>query len=299
MASAPSPSASPSASASKGSSGKGAQQKVPQLSFSTKPFGVPKTEDKVVKKGKGAAVKEGQLVTFNFAVANGKNGKQLESTFGKQPITIQLDSQHVMPGLIKGLAGHHAGDRVVVAIPPKDAFGSKGNPQLGIGGNDTMVWLVDLKSSQNLLKHAQGTAVAPKPGLPKVAYHDGKAATITVPKGKQPPKSLVVQPLVKGKGQVVKAGETVSVNYTGVIWRNGKKFDSNFDHGGAPASFPIGVGRVIPGWDKGLVGQRVGSRLLLVVPPNDGYGKKGQPQAGIKGTDTLVFVVDILGTTTQ
>ncbi|HET7304113.1 MAG TPA: FKBP-type peptidyl-prolyl cis-trans isomerase [Segeticoccus sp.] len=300
------PSASPSSSG-KGTDAKGDkkdqqtkdQQKVPQLSFTTKPFGVSSTQDKTVEKGDGDAVKAGQIVTFNFAVANGKNGKQLESTFQRQPITIQLDSQHVMPGLIKGLEGHHAGDRVIVAIPPKDAFGDQGNPQLGIGAKDTMVWLVDIKGSHDLLQHARGTKVEPKKGLPAVDVRQGKAAQISIPKGKKPPKDLVVQPLVKGKGDVVKAGQTVQVNYTGVIWRNGKKFDSNFDHGGAPASFPIGVGRVIPGWDKGIVGQHVGSRVLLVVPPSEGYGKKGQPKAGIKGSDTLVFVVDILGTTTQ
>ena len=61
-----------------------------------------------------------------------------------------------------------------------------------------------------------------------------------------------------------------------------------------PAAFPIGTGSVIPGWDKVLVGVKIGSRVLMVVPPKQGYGKKGNSQAGIKGTDTLVFVVDVI-----
>ena len=70
-------------------------------------------------------------------------------------------------------------------------------------------------------------------------------------------------------------------------------FDNSYDRG-QPLSFPIGVGMVISGWDQGLVGQRVGSRVLLSIPPEFGYGSRGVPQAGIGGEDTLVFVVDII-----
>jgi peptidylprolyl isomerase len=83
------------------------------------------------------------------------------------------------------------------------------------------------------------------------------------------------------------------VHYTGVIWGSGKQFDSSWDRR-TPADFTIGTGNVIPGWDTGLVGQTVGSQVLLVVPPDQGYGSNGNSQAGIAGTDTLVFVVDIL-----
>ena len=78
-----------------------------------------------------------------------------------------------------------------------------------------------------------------------------------------------------------------------MIWAGGKQFDSSWDRG-QPASFPIGTDKVLPGWDEGLVGQTVGSQVLLVVPPDKGYGSAGEPNAGISGTDTLVFVIDIL-----
>ncbi len=86
------------------------------------------------------------------------------------------------------------------------------------------------------------------------------------------------------------------VQYVGAIWRNGYVFDSSWKRS-QPFGFTIGASpsQVILGWDKGLVGQTVGSRVMLVIPPADGYGKTGSPQAKIKGTDTLVFVVDILG----
>ena len=107
------------------------------------------------------------------------------------------------------------------------------------------------------------------------------------------PTTLIVQPLVKGTGPVVTAGQTITVHYTGVIWDSGKQFDSSWDRG-KTVDFAIGQGQVIAGWDDGLVGQTVGSQVLLVVPPDKGYGPQGQPNAGISGTDTLVFVVDIL-----
>jgi peptidylprolyl isomerase len=94
----------------------------------------------------------------------------------------------------------------------------------------------------------------------------------------------------------VTKGEDVVAQYTGVIWRTGAVFDSSWSRS-LPYSFKIGAtpSQVITGWDKGLVGQTVGSRVLLSIPPADAYGSAGQSQAGIKGTDTLVFVVDIVG----
>ena len=121
--------------------------------------------------------------------------------------------------------------------------------------------------------------------------------TVTFP-ARQPPKQLIEQTLVAGSGTRVAAGDTVITNYVGEIWpvKAGsapKVFDSSFARG-APAGFVIGTGAVIPGFDKTLVGQRMGTRVLLSIPPADGYGPSGNSQAGISGTDTLVFVVDLL-----
>jgi peptidylprolyl isomerase len=110
------------------------------------------------------------------------------------------------------------------------------------------------------------------------------------------PTKLIVQPLLQGSGPAVKKGQTLIAQYVGALYGSGKQFDASWDRG-QPATFPIGVGQVIPGWDKALVGQKAGSRVLLVVPPADGYGSSGNPQAGIGGKDTLVFVVDVLGAT--
>jgi peptidylprolyl isomerase len=116
-------------------------------------------------------------------------------------------------------------------------------------------------------------------------------AQITVPKTAAPTR-LVVQPMIKGAGAVVKDGNSIKLSYTEVLWRNGESFGASLTFGGA-RKVVIGRGNVIPAWDKGLVGQTVGSRILLVVPPAEGFGTKGvPPQVG--PTDTTVFVIDIL-----
>lgn len=257
-----------------------------------KPFTVTATSTRVLTAGTGPAVAPGQNVTVDYVLVNGRDGKELDATFGKKSVVFSADRTKLLPGLVKGMTGQKVGSRLLVAIPPADAFASQGNSQLGVQKNDTLLFVLDLKSARTPLTKATGTAVAPKPGLPTVAVDAAGKPTITVPKTKAPTK-LVTQPLIQGSGPKVTAGQNISVHYTGVVWKTGKEFDSSFKRGTA-ASFAIGVGQVVKGWDQGLVGQPVGSRVLLVIPPALGYGTQGQPDAGIKGTDTLVFVVDIL-----
>ena len=129
--------------------------------------------------------------------------------------------------------------------------------------------------------------------LPEVSGSFGDKPSLSFPDSAAPAE-LEVQVLSRGDGDLVEAGQDIEVNYLGQSW-GGRVFDSSYDRGES-ISFPIGVGAVIAGWDEGLVGQQVGSRVLLSIPSHLGYGDRGVPQAGIRGGDTLVFVVDILGT---
>ena len=131
-------------------------------------------------------------------------------------------------------------------------------------------------------------------GMPKVEAKFGGSADITF-EGKGQPENpeLVCRVLVEGDGAKVEKGDTVTVNYSGVVWGQQTPFDSSFARR-EPASFPIGEGMLIRAWDETLVGKNVGSRLLIVAPSDYAYGKRGVPQAGIRGGDTLVFVVDII-----
>lgn len=133
-------------------------------------------------------------------------------------------------------------------------------------------------------------------GLPEVSGGGyGDKPKITIPEGEDPPKKLETEVLEEGDGPAVKKGDLLVADYLGATWRNGKTFDNSYDRGN-PAAFTLtdGQGGVISGWVKGLAGAKAGSRVLMVVPPEDGYGTQGNPQAGIKGTDTLVFVVDVI-----
>ena len=157
-----------------------------------------------------------------------------------------------------------------------------------------MVFVVDMVKSFDNSAGVPGTQTSNGGGaLPTVtAGAAGKGPTITIPKTAAP-KTLQVKTLIKGTGPVVKKGNYIVVQYTGVNYRTRKVFDSSWSRS-EPFATVIGEGQVIPGWDTGLVGQTVGSRVLLVIPPADGYGKTGSSSAGIKGTDTLVFAVDII-----
>jgi peptidylprolyl isomerase len=132
---------------------------------------------------------------------------------------------------------------------------------------------------------------ATEAGLPTVAGAYGSKPTFTFP-GKTPPKALESTVLRKGTGKAVAKGDLLVADYLGQVWQ-GAVFDNSYDRK-APAGFVIGAGKVITGWDDVLVGVPAGSRVLMTIPPAKGYGPTGNDQAGIKGTDTLVFVVDVV-----
>ena len=108
-----------------------------------------------------------------------------------------------------------------------------------------------------------------------------------------PPADLVVTDVTVGDGAEATAGSTVSVHYVGVAHSTGEEFDASYNRG-APLNFQLGVGQVIAGWDQGVQGMKVGGRRQLVIPPHLGYGDRGAGGV-IKGGETLIFVVDLLG----
>ena len=125
------------------------------------------------------------------------------------------------------------------------------------------------------------TASAKPRAKPKIAKPTGS-----------PPKKLVIKDLIKGKGAAAKSGDQLQVNYVGVSFKNGKEFDSSFK-AGQPFEFQLGASMVIPGWDRGLEGMKVGGRRMLTIPPALAYGADGSPPT-IGPNETLVFVIDLL-----
>jgi peptidylprolyl isomerase len=115
---------------------------------------------------------------------------------------------------------------------------------------------------------------------------------VTIP-DTEPPADLVIEDLEVGDGPEAAAGKNVSVHYVGVSWSTGRQFDASWDRN-EPFGFGLGSRQVITGWDEGVVGMKVGGRRRLTIPPHLGYGDRGAGGV-IKGGETLVFVVDLLG----
>ncbi len=256
------------------------------------PFTIEQTSKRVLVHGTGAAITARQRVTIQYVGINGVDGKTFDSTWTKRPLSFLLTDLTAVKGLVSSLVGAQVGERFTVAIPPADGYGLDGRPGAGIGPTDTIVMVVDVVSARTVLTQASGAAVTPKAGLPTVTLDASKHPKIALPAG-APPATLVVQPLVVGTGPKVAKGSQVTVQYTGVLWPGGTVFDSSWARPTA-STFTVGNGKLINGWDAGILGQAAGSRVLLVIPPDRGYGADGSPKLGIKGTDTLVFVVDIL-----
>jgi peptidylprolyl isomerase len=254
------------------------------------PWAIDKTRTKVLDASKGPAVGEGQGVEVNYYGVNGRTGKKFDESFSTgQPIAFSL--AQVVPGFSKGLVGQHKGSRVLIAMPGPDGYDPMGgNPQAGIEVGDTLIFVVDLVDVQ--LAGPEGSAVQPKAGLPTVTDNGGKPE-ITIPES-NPPTSLEVQPLIKGKGKKIGANDTVTFNYVWVRWSDGKVLEESYS--GKPANAPLSG--LLPGMVKGLEGQTVGSRVLLVIPPADGY-PDGNATPSIKPGEALVMVVDLLFTQSQ
>jgi len=119
-----------------------------------------------------------------------------------------------------------------------------------------------------------------------------KKPTVTSPGG-APPKKEVIKDLIVGSGSEAKTGQTVTMNYVGINFKSGKEFDSSWKRN-EPFTFTLGKKQVIAGWEKGIPGMKVGGRRELVIPPALGYGSKGS--SSIPPNETLIFVVDLLGT---
>ncbi|MFC9733200.1 FKBP-type peptidyl-prolyl cis-trans isomerase [Streptomyces roseolus] len=244
----------------------------------------------VISEGDGPATKEGDALQVNYLGQTWDSTTPFDNSFDRgEPFTLTLGAGQVIKGWDQGLKGQKVGSRVEIGIPPELGYGEQGSPP-SIKGGATLVFVVDILKATTIPKSAEGTVVAQEnKDLPKVGTNtDGKAPSLTVPKTDAPTK-LVSNYVIEGKGEAVKATDTLTVQYQGVLWKDGKKFDSSYDRG-APATFPLA--NVIKGWSKGLEGKKVGSRVMLVVPPADGYGD--QAQGPIPAKSTLVFTVDIL-----
>jgi peptidylprolyl isomerase len=254
------------------------------------------TTVKTIVKGDGDKIASGDTVSAYLWIGNGSTKKEAYSDYTNgAPESIPNTSQ-IGPVLTKLFANATYGSRVAAVTTPKDLLGSdSGNQQLGIGANDNLVVVADL---------VKKAAVSPKPSddkahnapaskLPKVVEKKGKPTGLDFTGISKPSLTTPVQRVVlkKGKGAVVKDTDTVTVNYLGAVYKAKKPFDESY----SKQPFTQSLANLVPGWKIGLSGVKVGSRVLLQIPPAYGYGAQGSGST-IPGNATLWFVIDVTKT---
>jgi len=234
--------------------------------------------------GTGAVLEDGQSMTVQYAAFSGDDGSVLGSTWedgSTQALTVGDD--RMTTALNDVLKDQRVGARILFAVPGTAATETA-------EAQAPQVIVLEVTAAQDIPDRASGQAVEPPAGLPVVTLADNGEPSITIPADAQKPTELVVQTLIKGEGPVITAGQNITVQYNGWLW-DGTLFDSSWQSG-QPMATPIGAGQLIPGWDEGLVGQTIGSQVLLVIPPAMGYGPDGYNE--IPGDATLIFVIDLL-----
>jgi len=245
----------------------------PEIEFNA-PINVSATTTRFISDGTGAPIHEGQMVTVNGVQWRADTGEKVASTWDTgYPESFVLGSP-ASGSFDALLQGGHIGARVLVLSPTPEGF--------------TYITILEVDSVTEL--RATGEAqpdAANTTGIGVTLAANGEPS-VDIPAGFVPSDELVVHTLIEGTGPVVNADDTVMIQYTGWLL-NGEIFDSSWTHG-EPATFPLGD--LIDGWIEGLAGQRVGSQVLLIIPPELGYGPNDV--GPIPGNSTLVFVIDIL-----
>ncbi|MGN9840304.1 FKBP-type peptidyl-prolyl cis-trans isomerase [Nonomuraea sp. H19] len=258
----------------------------------TFPAGSPATKSsyEVIQPGTGAGVKAGDKLIVNLTVYNwdGKgNAVQGSSYDTKAPETIPVNEQ--LPQVLQeGFTKVKHGGRLLAVL----AEDSVAQQQATAPPQPTKVFVIDVVGTQPAaLKAATGKETGQSIKGVKVDNPGGdKAPTLTTKTSEKPSGKLVTKTIIEGTGAKVQPNQTLTVHYTGKIWGTDKQFDSSWERG-QPAEFALS--QVIQGWQQGLAGVPVGSRVVLSIPPDLGYGD--QAQENIPAKSTLVFVVDVLG----
>lgn len=245
------------------------------------PVSVSTDVARLVSPGTGEELQEGQLVSFNLVGVSGADGSAQGSTYSGGPVSYLLSTDGgLSQAMVDVLVGQKVGARVLSAGPRQEDSST----------TVTIIWAFEVTTAQYVLPGPSGVPVTPEEGLPTVTLADGGAPSIT-PVDTDPPTELVVQTLTEGNGIEVSAESTAVVNYSGWLW-DGTSFDSSWDRGQTVA---FALTQVIDGWAQGLTGQTVGSQVLVIIPPDLGYGDTATDT--IPAGSTLIFVVDILAAT--
>ncbi|MEV0234366.1 FKBP-type peptidyl-prolyl cis-trans isomerase [Nonomuraea sp. NPDC050786] len=248
----------------------------PTIAFTGgRPAGGLQVDEPATGAGPTLASDDVAIVQYTAHVWDGKENRLVDSTFDRgTPAAFPVGE-----GLGGALLGHRVGSRVVAAVPP---------PSGGARAGQELLYVVDVLGA-----HPRGASLKAGGGtLAGVRVTGGARPALSVP-ATAPPAAFAVKVLARGGGRATQAGQLVVAQYAGALWSRRRVFDTTWTTG-RPKAFRIGDGSVIKAWDRALVGVPAGSRVLMIVPPSYGYGTAGDPAHGVMGSETLVFVVDVL-----
>ncbi len=230
--------------------------------------------------GKGDAVEIGSSVTVNLVFYDVATSSEIiPFTENPEPLAI---SDQILPGIVDTLSCATAGQRLVGVVPPERAFGAEGNSDAGIGPDATLLVVFDVIEVTPPLTPAEWTD-----NVPTVTFDAAGLPTVTIP-DVPAPTELQATVLEEGDGDVVERGDTVTLDYQGTSWETKTVFDQSY--GKEPIT--NAVSGFVPGFTAALVGQKVGSQILVVIPPEYAYGT--DPEAHALGGQTLVFLIEIV-----
>lgn len=242
----------------------------------------------VLEQGEGDPLADGDTFVGFLNIWVGSSG---ESYF-HDAARLDMSADGLAPWYHSMLTCASAGDRIAAAVPAVDLLGEGGGEPAGISDDDTMLVVLDLRAV--LLPgagRAMGAEQSLPAGFPALSLAENGEPTLTM----TPETVAATEPRaaasIVGEGPAVSATDTVLAHYRGVIARTGEIFDDSWATG-APVSLPLDA--VVPGVRDGLVGQTVGSQVVIVVPPGSGYSAEDLERDGYQADDVMVFVVDIL-----
>lgn len=247
------------------------------------------TQVSTVAEGSDDKVPYPSVVSVDYSFYNGTTGEVIESTKytpGEEAVFVLAESQ-LLPGLLKTIECGTVGSRLVGVATADDGFGDDGLEGYGISGGDSLVFVVDIVAA---VDRAAGEEQDPVEGMPTVTLGTDGTPEVTIPDDYELPTTTQSALLIAGAGAQVQATDTVYIQYQGLDAATGEVFQQtwgNAPYGGSASGF-------ISGFTSSLVGQTVGSQVLMVIPPAEGYGEPSATNTSDLAGKTLVFVVDIL-----
>jgi FKBP-type peptidyl-prolyl cis-trans isomerase len=273
----------------------------PEVSFPT-PVITTGLQTTILTTGEGETLFEGDIADIQASLFVGETGELLTTTDYDPANPVRLTVGDVASAMAESIQCQTVGTRAATVLTVEDMYGADAlDPSLNLANDDTLVLVTDI--GNRYLGRANGSLAAPAAGVPAVVTAPDGTPGITLP-GSNPPSELRIANIRNGDGETVAEGDQVVVHYTGVLWNSddveSTVFDSSWERN-QPSTFDAvemedgdASTGLIPGLAQALIGKKVGSQVITVIPPEFGY-PEGSAPTSIPAGSTLVFVLDILG----